>query len=87
MTRATVALLRGDFARAFAIHPLSPILSPLVLGLFAGQALMYVKRGDAFFPRYLPRAIEIGAAVLVVLLFAVWVSRFFGYFGGPVPLR
>jgi hypothetical protein len=87
MTRATMALLQGDFARAFALHPLSPVIVPLAMGLIFVNAVGYVRTGGTFGTTHVPRSIEVLAAALVILLFGIWLARFFGYFGGPVSLR
>jgi hypothetical protein len=86
MTRATLALLHGDFSRAFALHPLSPLIVPLAAGWLLSQGLGYVRQGAASRALAVPRSIELLAAALVLLLFVVWVARFFGCFGGPVSL-
>lgn len=89
LTRATLALVRGDFARAFALHPLSPVLAPLYLGLLASAALSYL-RG----PRAAPdrsfvsgRLFTALGSVLLVAVFGLWIARFAGAFGGPVPVK
>jgi hypothetical protein len=87
MTRATMALLRGDFAHAIALHPLSPLVAPLAGGWIAAEAVAYVRQGGAFGTTRVPRAIELFAAALTILLLGVWLARFFGLFGGPVSLR
>src|SRR6185503_7185615 len=87
MTRATLALLHGDVARAFAIHPLSPIVAPLAVGWMVTQATGFVRTGSTFGTVRVPRSIELIAAVLLILLCGVWLARFFGFFGGPVSLR
>jgi hypothetical protein len=87
MTRATLALLRGDFARAVAIHPLAPAIAPFVTGLLVVQAIAYVRTGQGLGTARVPRAIEQLGAALVILLFGVWLARFGGCFGGPVSLR
>jgi len=86
MTRATLALLRGDFARALAIHPLAPAIAPIAMGLFVIQAISYVRTGRAFGTGRTPRTLELVGAALVILLFGVWVARFAGCFGGPVSV-
>jgi hypothetical protein len=83
MTRAAVALLHGDFARAFAFHPLSIVLLPFVGAIAVRQVTSYVRTGSAW-KEPLPRWIEPIAAALVVLLVGVWVARFCGWLGGPV---
>jgi hypothetical protein len=86
MTRATLALLHGDFARAVSIHPLSPVIAPLAMGTLVAYAVGYVRTGGAFGVGRVPRSIEQLTAALVVLLFAVWVARFFGLGDGPVDV-
>jgi hypothetical protein len=87
MTRATLALLRGDFAQATAVHPLAPLVAPIAVAFFGMQATAYVRTGRAFGTGSVPRMLELVGAILVILLVAVWLARFFGYFGGPVSLR
>jgi hypothetical protein len=87
MTRATMALLHGDLAGAFALHPLSPVIAPLATGFIFANAVGYVRTGGAFGTARVPRAMEVLAAALVILLFGVWLARFCGYFGGPVSLH
>lgn len=87
MTRATMALLHGDIAHAFALHPLSPLIVPLAAGLLLSQGATYLRTGRTFETASVPRSIEVLAAALVTLLFVVWVLRFFGCFGGPVHLH
>jgi hypothetical protein len=87
MTRAAMALLHGDFARALALHPLSPVMAPLMAGVLLQQGVAYVRTGARFGTGRVPRSIELLAAVMALLLMLVWVARFFGFFGGPVSLR
>jgi hypothetical protein len=87
MTRAALSLLHGDFAQAFGLHPLSPLIVPLATGLIAAQALGYVRTGRALTTTRGPLSFELVAAALALLLLGVWLARFFGYFGGPVSLR
>ena len=86
MTRATLALLRGDFAHALALHPLSPVIAPSVLGVLTLQSIAYLRTGAPFGTGRVPRALEIVGAILLMLLLGVWLARFFGCFGGPVSL-
>lgn len=87
LSRATMALLRGDFAVAFRIHPAVFIVLP-VLGLYMlGQVATYVnpewkRLAKLLRNKWLERAII--AMMLVVV--ALWVARFFGAFGGPVSV-
>lgn len=90
LTRATLALLHGDLARAVRFHPLSPVIVPLLAGLFASATWHFVRGPSAVSPPVValpPRVVNAGAALLFVLVLGVWVARFFGAFGGPVPVR
>ena len=87
MTRATVALARGDVAQAFALHPLSPFIAPFAACLVATQAVRYVRIGAPFGAGRVPRSVELAAATFAVLLLAVWAARFLGFWGGPVSLN
>ncbi len=87
LTRATVALLQGHLAEALHLHPLSVVVSPLFAGMFAYNALVYVREGRwAAAEGVQGRWVSAGALVLMVLLVGVWIARFFGAFGGPVPV-
>lgn len=89
LTRATLELAHGHLGAAVALHPLSPVLSPLFAWLTAKAAIDYVRGSaaksgdDAKRARWTAR---LGAALLIALL-GVWVLRFFGVFGGPVPVK
>lgn len=90
LTRATLALAHGDLRQALALHPLVFVLAPLFVAAVSSAALNYV-RGPG--PRNPPNpwfasrsASLLGTALLVATL-GVWGARFFGYFGGPVPVE
>jgi hypothetical protein len=88
LTRGTLRLLHGDLAGALAFHPLAPLLSPLVGWLVAKAALGYV-RGKRPAPAPSARSTQLTTALgsfLLVALLGVWGARFFGAFGGPVPV-
>ncbi len=84
LTRATLALLRGHLREAMGFHPLAPLVCPLVVGFLLYEAVVYVRRGRV---RALG-GVGLTAAGLVLwaLLVAVWIARFCGAFGGPVPV-
>jgi len=88
MSRAALALATGDLPRAVALHPLSPLVLPW-LGLVAAGALAR-GTGGIETPRSalgeLGRCLERATPLLLALLVSVWVARFFGAFGGPVPV-
>jgi hypothetical protein len=97
LTRATLALLHGDLAAALRFHPLVFVLAPIYLGLLATVAIGYVRGAPVWAtvgaapgqPRGLlfSKTVTRLVWVLVVLVFAVWILRFFGWFGGPVPVE
>jgi hypothetical protein len=77
--RATLALLAGHFRDALHFHPLiGVVLSALALAAFRATRPQGARSGSW---------IIIGASTLLVLLLGVWVARFGGAFGGPVPVR
>lgn len=96
LTRATVALVSGDWQTALRLHPLVGFVLP-VLAWFAARALFGWKgraqvgwKGraqDAPAARRWARRLGnwCGLALAVALL-AVWGLRFAGLFGGPVPV-
>jgi hypothetical protein len=87
LTRATLALLGGHVSEAVALHPLSPLVSPLLVGFLAYGGVVYVRRGrwPATEGRAGTRVAGAGVALWVLLL-AVWIARFYGAFGGPVAV-
>ncbi len=89
LTRATLALLRGDVAAALRFHPLVFVLTPLVVGLSLSSAYQYVRgpRPTANPGRVTSRATSFAALFMLVGMLGVWGARFLGYFGGPVPVE
>lgn len=86
LTRATRALLEGRLGEAVHLHPLSPVVSPLVAVMVLWGVVVYV-RGQGRSPDELGgRWIIGGSIVLLAALVGVWIARFFGAFGGPVPV-
>ena len=95
LTRATLALLHGDVVAAWRLHPLVFLLSPIYFGLLALIAYSYVRgsspamlqgRGVSGRRFLLARSVSILTGLTITLAFAVWIARFFGAFGGPVPV-
>ena len=87
MTRATRALLRGHIAESFHWHPLVLPVAPLMVAWVLLGAWRYFREGRfRSFEENPSRAATVVAGVLGVLAFAVWLARFFGAFGGPVPV-
>jgi hypothetical protein len=89
LTRATLALLRGDWRGALHLHPLVPLLAPLYFGLIGAAALGYVAGPERSRRRlrFTGRWVNPIAWALLALVFGVWLARFFGAFGGPVPVH
>jgi hypothetical protein len=98
LTRATLAVLRGDFGAALRFHPLVFLLAPIYLGLLGLTIVGYVRgtpptapEPSAGTPRQqgvlFTRTVTVIATVTLVLVIAVWIARFLGAFGGPVPVE
>jgi hypothetical protein len=89
LTRATLALLHGDVRSALRFHPLVLLVAPLV-AVLASAAAFELLRGPRRPPkpwlRLKARTVSAAAAALFVLTLGVWLARFAGYLGGPVPV-
>lgn len=87
LTRATLALLRGDISTALSLHPLAPLVAPLVAVALTANLVSYVRTGTLFSlqgkPARFANVLLVGTAAA---MFVLWVARFFGAFGGPVPI-
>ena len=90
LTRATLALLRGDVGTALHFHPLVGLLTPLFVTFMATGVWQLLR--DPARPRRPSRirwnapALNVAALLLLVLTLGVWLARFAGYFGGPVEV-
>lgn len=87
LTRATIAALHGDFAGSFHHHPLAVLMVPFVAWLLLRNVVGYVARGvwgEA--ERKTGRVMNAFFVVIAFAMFAVWIARFFGAFGGPEPV-
>ncbi len=87
-TRAVRAMLSLDFAAALRFNPAAPIVTACI-GVIALEGLWLVVRDGnagqlaAKFPgKWAVRVL----VVAVAAEFVVWGLRFFGLFGGPVPV-
>lgn len=83
ITRASSALAQGDLASAVALNPLSPVVVPLAAGLALYGMLAYVFTGRSPMNDRVPMGLGIA---LSAALTVVWAMRWFGAFGGPVPV-
>jgi hypothetical protein len=87
-TRAVLCLLHGDLHGLFTFNPLGPVIS-LLLGTLALQAFVSMLQwgdfrdaGEGRIGLLVKRGILIVGALEVLL----WIARFFGVLGGPVPV-
>jgi len=90
LTRATLAMLRGDLGAALHFHPLSPLLVPLFFAALAKVLVDYVRGPGRALPPprwWTGRAATVAFSALLVLVVGVWVARFGGALGGPVPVE
>jgi hypothetical protein len=79
LTRATLALLGGDLRRAQALHPaVVPVLLYVTVVVVGAPKWQRHSAFVAF--------MRVGGAALLVGLVLLWIARFLGYFGGPVPV-
>jgi hypothetical protein len=85
LTRAARAALSLDFAAATRAHPLWFIALPALGAFVAAEVGTYVVRGRALGLER-QRSVRAAFSVLIFALIAVWIARFFGAFGGPVPV-
>lgn len=81
LTRATLAMMTGDWPAVWTFHPLAPIVTPLAVG-FMGWVLFRALRRDTnlfTLPRFLPTPL---LWLLGVLMVTLYIGRLMGYFGG-----
>ena len=84
LTRATRLALGGHFSAATAMHPLWFVVLPYLAIVGLPQLRYQLQHGQPM-PRS-PRWVGISGGAIVALLVGVWIARFFGAFGGPVPI-
>lgn len=86
LTRATLAALKGDLRASFFFHPLALFITPMIGIALARDIYGYAKRGVWGEGQQGGRAMTVIAGALAAALLVVWIARFLGYFGGPVPV-
>ena len=89
LTRATIALFHGDLGAALRFHPLVLVLTPL-FGAAMLKALVDYVRGAELVSTpawWTGRVVTLLATALLVAVVGVWLLRFAGWFGGPVPVQ
>lgn len=90
LTRATLALLHGDVRSALQLHPLVLVLTPLAAAVSCVTAWSLLRLSAPQPPgqvaflngRFMSRI----ATLVLVLTLGIWLARFAGFFGGPVPV-
>ncbi len=83
VTTATKLAISGHLHAALALHPLVLVVSPFVAIIVALELGTYVWNGNL--GTWSEKKEARGATVVIALaLFMLWLSRFFGAFGGPV---
>lgn len=88
LTRATLTAFSGQFSQAMAYHPLVFVVGPVYLAVMGGLGLSYIRGSSSGAPsRRMDVAVTALAIILFALLFGVWIARFLGAFGGPVPVE
>ena len=90
LTRATLALAHGELKHALELHPLVLVLAPLFFWAMGSAAVGYVRGPQRARPARLwlaSRPVTALGSLLLLATLGVWVARFFGYFGGPVPVE
>ncbi len=87
-TRAVLALLHGDLEGVVRYNPLGPVVAVLI-GVLALDVLRSVLlHGDVRSAGQgrLGGTIKLGVLLVAGLEVVLWVARFFGVLGGPVPV-
>lgn len=84
MTRAVRLVLHGDFAGATRMHPLVWGVLVLLVAFSLSELRGYLVE-RAWGTTMDRRGARVVFGASLAALVAVWASRFFGAFGGPVP--
>ncbi len=84
MTRAARFALHGDFGAATRMHPLWLVVMPACAALAIAEGVGFARHGRWGIGIESAWTKRIGAIVVAALV-VVWLARFFGAFGGPVP--
>ena len=82
-TRAILMAAHGDFRGAMHMHPLAIVAAVLMIPTAFIALRGVVQTG---MPPPLPRVLRFTWYVFVGFLIVLWLARFAGYFGGPVPI-
>lgn len=88
MTRAVRLMVAGRVAESLRMHPLAVPVALVGLLFVASTVWTTYERGSPV-RAYEERSVRIAIALLAVVYaatFALWVARWFGLAGGPVPV-
>lgn len=83
VTRAVRLALRGDLDMSLRTHPLWWLAVPVATGFIAVEVIGYA-RTRTWGASARVRGSNVVMLVTASLLFALWIARFAGFFGGPV---
>ncbi len=86
LTRATLAALQGDLRGSLLYHPLALVMTPTVVIAVFRDLYGYARRGVWGEGHRGGRAMTWFAGIMAVAMITVWIARFLGAFGGPVPV-
>ncbi len=88
MTRAARLLMAGDVAGSLRIHPLliPNVLATAAVVLAVVWATYSMGWPHEVWRRPWGKAVVAGFAMVQIAVLALWVLRFLGWFGGPVPV-
>ena len=75
--------IRGDLDMSLRMHPLWWLAVPVATGFIAVEVVGYA-RGRVWGASSRVRGSNVVMLVTASLLFALWIARFAGFFGGPV---
>jgi len=87
-TRAMLALAHGDLGGVLRLNPLAPLMTACVLVLAVqGVRSTFVEGNLSGMGEGRVGTLAVrGMLVVAVLQLAVWIARFAGFLGGPVPV-
>lgn len=83
LTRAAWLALHGDVAGATRMHPLVWVVVPFVAFWLGLEVRGYLRTGQGGESGRVKPLLPIGLTIAVAM-FALWLARFAGAFGGPV---
>lgn len=87
-TRAMIALLSGDLHSFLRYNPFAPFMTAILVALAVQAFASLLATGT--FRRVGDGAVGVlvshGALVIATLELVVWIARFAGFLGGPVPV-